>query len=685
MAGERLTKITVQASLSPNDNERGNQTARVRLQLGGVWLDYYRGAYTQQRQFDVPDPDDVKRDYVKLAVDNLLALVKLDIQSRGLPYTVSVSRDLGNDVATGWPKVAFDIEATQYQPQLNLDFFSYYTGGNPGWAVLSKVSTLQPITLQAQVVPTGSYGSADGQLFVRAFQGNTTPFTYVWADDPTATSGSRQNLEAGKYIVTVSDQDGVSVTATYEITSDTQLLVTVQQTETDITLVVSGGVPPYAVAWDDGPTDLVRTGLSPGEYQATVSDARGASQRITVILLAGSCYFSQNPVRLALDAGDDYRADPTTKPNLSFVAEVWVELDYLSGAYVQAGPQLEQPADLLGRTVFDVQGVLDAYVHEHVPPLNAGLVTRVESVFKRFYLKSAERYGTPPLTAALSTAQVHVVLCGGLSPAEAEAGRWPAYQAAVQPFLTWEPDYQKVLPGQPAYLYYQHAAPDGDVQLHATVRRADGTMTDELLATLLGVRRWEVYSLAVGPTALGFTAADITGYDVWLATAAGVPRSQVRHFVLDRAYYPRQRFFVYSNSLGGANVLFAQGQAKQTLAVVATEAQRPAYDAELGDVATFDRLGTPTLSVVSGPRRRGQVQADQDLLYSRRVVLQKEGEYWQGRVAAGTFTVRDEAEGLASVAFDFVLAQQRHFSPRLPVVVLGLPIVPVAGGEGATP
>jgi hypothetical protein len=683
MAGERLSKITILASLSPNDDIRGNQTAHVRLLLNGAWIDYYRGAYTQQRQFEVPDPDDVKRDYVKQAVDNLLALIKLDIQARGQSYTVSASRDLGNDVLTGWPKIAFDIEATSYTMGA-LDFQNFYTGQPNGWTIISKLTPLQPITLQTLVLPTGTYGSATGALYVTAFQGNTPPFKFVWADDATITDRIRLNLKAGKYTVTVSDQDGVSTTETYEVKSDPQLLVTVQQTETSITLVVSGGVAPYSVQWDDGTTTMERTGLASGVYAGTVRDANGASQRVTVTLLAGQCYFSQNPVRLPLDAGDAYRADPTTKPNLSFVAEVWVELDYLSGVYVQAGPQLEQPADTGGRTVFEVQAILDAYVREHVPALYADLATRADPVFKRFYLKSAEKYGTPPLAAGLSSAQVHFVLCGGLSPAEAEAGNWPAYQAAVQPFLTWEPDYQRVLLSQPAYLYYQHVASGGDVRVWVNVRRVDGTSVASVRLTLPDVRRWEVYCLAVGPAALGLTD-DVASYDVWLTTAAGVVRSQVRHFVLERAFYPQQRYFIYSNSLGGANVLAALGAAKQTLEVAATEAKRPAYDPDLGDVATLDRLGTPTVSVVTGPRRRGQVQADQELLLSHRVVLLKDGQYWQGRVVAATFTVRDESEGLASLAFDFVLTQQRHYSPRLPVVTAGVPVTPVAGGEGATP
>jgi hypothetical protein len=684
MAGERLSKITVQASFSPNDIVRAGQTTEVRVRLAGTWTSYYRGPYTQQHQFIVPDPDDVQRAYVQQAVDNLLALVKLDIQSRGLPYVVSASRDLGNDLLTGWPKIAFDIEATQYVGGLNLDFENRGSTSPPGWLVPQRLSTLVPIRCYPVVSPTGSYGSATGSISIQALEGNTHPFVYTWADIGIA-GPARDKLAAGTYVCVVSDQDGVSTTVTLTVTSDAQLQVTVQQTEDSIKLLVSGGVAPYTVLWDDGTTGFERTGLSAGTYAGAVTDARGASQRVRVTLLANRCYYSQDPVRLALDAGDAYRLDPTTKPNLSFVAQVWVETEYGAGTFVQVGPELEQPADAGGRTVFNVQALLDTHVREHVPALDAPLAARPEGLFTRFYLKSAEKFGTPPVPAPLATAQVHVVLCGGLSPDEAAAGNWPAYQAAVQPFLTWEPDYQRVLPAQPAYLYYQHVAADGDVQLWTKVRHVDGTSTDTQLTTLVKVRRWEVHCLAVGPAALGLAGLEVAGYDVWLATPTGVLRSQVRHFVLEREFYPQQRFFVYSNSLGGANVLAALGTAKQTLEVVATEAQRPAYDPDLGDVATLDRLGTPTLSVSTSPRRRGQVQADQELLYSRRVVLLKDGQYWPGRVAPATFTVRDEEQGLARLAFDFVLAQQRHFSPRIPAVVACASVTPVAGGEGATP
>jgi hypothetical protein len=683
MAGERLTKLTLEASFHISDGIRGNQTRQVRFKLGGVWVDYYRGAFTSQHQYVVPDPDDVGRDYVKQAVDNLLSLIRLDIQSRGLAYTVSNSRDMGNQLGTNQPRIQFDIEATQYSPALDLDFANPDpTGSVSGWTVITKLSTLQPIQVTQVVTNAGIYGSATGSIYLYVYGGNRQPFTLVWNDG--VTGDFRQNLVAGTYTCVVTDQDGVSTTVTCVVGSDAQLTVLVQQTDTSITLVVSGGVAPYAVAWDDGPTVFARQNLAPGPYAATVTDSRGASQRVLVLLQPNRCYFSQNPVRLELDAGAAYRLNPATKPNLSFLAEVWVERDYLSGVYVQAGPQLEQPADPEGRTVFDVAALLDAYVSEHLPALDGPLVERTDQSFKRFYLKSGEKYGTPPVPAALLTAQVHFVLCGGLSPAEAAAGRWPAYQAAVKPFLTWEPDYQAVLPQQPAYLYYQHVVGADSLELWLRVRHTDGSSSQSVL-TAFDANRWEVFSLNVSPAARGLTGPGIAGYDVWVASTTGTVLSQVRHFTLERAYYPQQRFFLYRNSLGGANVLAALGAAKLGLEVKAEEAERPTYDPDLGDVAVLDRRGTPTVGVITIPRRRAQVQADQELLLSKRVILVKDGQYWPGRVAAATFTVRDEGEGQAPLAFEFVLPKQGHFSPRLPLVVAGVPTVPAAGGEGATP
>lgn len=681
MAGERLPKLTLRAAWSRNNDDlRGNQTTRVRLRFNGAWFNFDRGAYPYLRQFIVPDPDDVQEEYMKQGVANFIAAVRLCLQQTGLAYVVSDGRDLGPNAA-GDLQVEFDIEGTTYVSG-NLDFQNTYTGTPNGWLVRANLPAITPVRISTFVKPTTFFGSKEGRIQLLAFEGVTGRYTYTWTDIGPGTD-IREQLAAGFYTCTVADESGASTTVTVEIKSDPRLVVQVAQTDTSITLTVSGGFPDYAYAWEDGPTTAARTGLDlGGTYACTVTDAHGASQRVVITLEVYRYYWSQNPARFPLDAGDAYRADPTTKPNLSFLAEVWVEPVYLSGDFEQVGPQLEQPADAQGRTAFEVSDLLNAFLSEHLPPPAGPVVERADTLFRRFYLKTGEKYGTPPAPVPLLAAEQQYVLLGGLSEEEAAAGTWFAYQLAVQPFLTWEPDYQRVLPAQPVYLYYQHLAAGRTCQLWRRVQQVDGSSAvAEQLASFTDVRRLEVFCLRVGE-GLAATAA---GFEVWVSDAAGVVLSQVRHYVLDRTYYPQQRFFLYTNSLGGLNVLAATGQAKHTLEVKASEAPRPGFDAQLGDTQVLDRTGAPSLAITSGARRRAQVVADQDLLLAHRVTLLRDGLYWPGRIKPATFVVKDEGEGLASVNFEYVLPTQRRFSPRLPAVASGQDVRAVAGGEGAQP
>ncbi|WP_460504208.1 hypothetical protein, partial [Hymenobacter agri] len=254
---------------------------------------------------------------------------------------------------------------------------------------------------------------------------------------------------------------------------------------------------PYAYLWNDGPTTAERLALSAGTYTAVVTDARGATRSVSVTIDPYRYYWSKNPVTLALDAGAAYRLDPTTKPNLSFLCEVWVEEVYLSNTFVCLGGTQEQPADAAGRTVFDAQALLDGYLQEHLPTLNQAGPSRADSLFRRFYFRYAEKFGTPPVAAPLSSQVRHYVVLGGLDFYEAPAAgldRWRAYQARVKPFLTWEPNDKAVLVSQPEYLYFMvDSFSLASFQLRARVHYADGEVAERLVATVPDVRRFEVY------------------------------------------------------------------------------------------------------------------------------------------------------------------------------------------------
>ncbi|MDB5270881.1 MAG: hypothetical protein JWP58_3921 [Hymenobacter sp.] len=587
------------------------------------------------------------------------------------------------------------IQATSYDAAYDFQFpvcSQVYQTGGTGFSWNSTLTnTIRPVLLTAAITHNQVFGTATGTIAITATNGTAGTYTYGWADAGAPLLASRSGLAAGTYTVTVTDGSGASASLANVVRSDDRLDVLVDRTDNNVTLVPSGGVPPYTYLWTDGPTTATRSALGVGTYRCTVTDGHGATRLVELTVEPYRFYWSKNPVTLALDAGAAYRLDPTTKPNLSFVCEVWVEEVYRSGTFVRLGPVQEQPADRFGRTVFDAQALLDGYLSEHLPALNQAQPSRADCLFRRFYFRYAEKFGAVPVAAALSNQAQHYVVLGGLDD-YAAAGTWFAsYQAGAKPFLTWEPDNKPVLPTQPEYLYFMaDSFALASFRVQVQVRYVNNTTAALTLATVTGVNRFEVFCLPVGYAQLGLVAdagPAVASWEVWVSDAAGVAQTERRRFVLNPDYVAKPRYFLYTNSLGAVSTFACVGEAKTALDVKAEEADRPAGgDPLLGDVLTTDRSGVLTLSVSSGSLLRAQLVAVQDFLLSTRVVLQTDAAYFPGRVKVKSVPLLDEAPGeQKALEFDFLLPRQRQFTPRLPATGAGRAVVPVRGGEGAQP
>ncbi|MFT4778913.1 MAG: gliding motility-associated-like protein [Flavobacteriales bacterium] len=154
-------------------------------------------------------------------------------------------------------------------------------------------------------------GACDGSVEVTVI-GGTGIYTYEWIDELSNSVGSDAeaiDLCAGDYTVTVTDDNGCTLTETFTVTEPEILEIQVvggvdilcNGEETGIATVTStGGCAPYFYDWSHDP-DLstpVASDLGAGNYTATVSDVNGC-------LSAGSVDININapsdPINVTID------------------------------------------------------------------------------------------------------------------------------------------------------------------------------------------------------------------------------------------------------------------------------------------------------------------------------------------------------------------------------------------------
>ncbi len=110
--------------------------------------------------------------------------------------------------------------------------------------------------------------------------GGAAPYTFLW--NTGATSSSISNLLPGLYNVTVTDNNGCSKVASYNVLAGSCNGLAVTVTGTNATSFtsnngsavanVTGGTPPYSYVWNNGATTASISGLDVGAYVVTVTD-----------------------------------------------------------------------------------------------------------------------------------------------------------------------------------------------------------------------------------------------------------------------------------------------------------------------------------------------------------------------------------------------------------------------------
>ena len=142
--------------------------------------------------------------------------------------------------------------------------------------ITTNIAVLNQVTC-----PGGNNGSID----LTISGGGGQFYYYIWSNG--ATSEDLNNLTAGSYTVTVSNNNGCTAIDSSIVTQPNPISIVLNSLQNvscfgeangSINIAVTGGTLPYSYAWSNGDSSTSINSLTAGTYTLTVTDANGCSQ-----------------------------------------------------------------------------------------------------------------------------------------------------------------------------------------------------------------------------------------------------------------------------------------------------------------------------------------------------------------------------------------------------------------------
>jgi len=175
------------------------------------------------------------------------------------------------------------------------NFRTWALGSAVALVAFAGSASAQLLNVSTSHTNVSCYGGNNGTATAHSIQNGVAPFSYSWA--PTGgTNATASGLMAGTYTVEVTDSNNLQGTASVTVG---QPVAALSGTKSQINptggnngsaaVVASGGTPGYTYAWiPSGGTAATATGLAPGQYWVTITDANACQTALSYMLAAAA-------------------------------------------------------------------------------------------------------------------------------------------------------------------------------------------------------------------------------------------------------------------------------------------------------------------------------------------------------------------------------------------------------------
>ncbi|MEX2511616.1 MAG: gliding motility-associated C-terminal domain-containing protein [Cyclobacteriaceae bacterium] len=160
-----------------------------------------------------------------------------------------------------------------------------------GCEVVVQFDLSEPALLEGSLVDKVDvlcFGESTGSINLDISGGASRIYRFEWFRDGAPIAETSQNLNslpAGNYEVNVFDENECSISLSDLLISEPESHLEINFTQTEIScynandanlsLETNGGVEPYQISWNIGSKQTSFTGIGPGYYEVTVTDANG--------------------------------------------------------------------------------------------------------------------------------------------------------------------------------------------------------------------------------------------------------------------------------------------------------------------------------------------------------------------------------------------------------------------------